>query len=192
MYVGKQPWCIYLILNERDNSRTVWKKHSLYLCKSRFLKTVHPHKRKFTKILSLTFQGTSEGILCDKKINPFTFYAEKSAHLQPQNKNILTFSADLSRLLCAKNMSPHFYKGIQKHFYHPNFSPFTNCLQMKKKHLSLLLPIQKRFERIFFSLFLLLFQPKKKSPSLSMGLQKHFYHPKFAPFTNCLHFKPLF
>ena len=91
-----------------------------------------------------------------------------------------------------QNMSPHFYKGIQKHFDHQNFSPFTNCLQMKKKHLSLLLPIQKRFERIFFSLFLLLFQPKKKSPSLSMGLQRHFDHPKFEPFTNCLHFKPLF
>ena len=43
-----------------------------------------------------------------------------------------------------------------------------------------------------FSLFLLLFQPKKKSPSLSMGLQRHFDHPKFAPFTNCLHSKPLF
>ena len=42
-----------------------------------------------------------------------------------------------------------------------------------------------------FSLFLLLFQPKKKSPSLSMGLQKHFEHPKFAPFTFCLHSKPL-
>ena len=35
-------------------------------------------------------------------------------------------------------------------------------------------------------------QANKKSPSLSMGLQRHFDHPKFEPFTNCLHFKPLF
>ena len=98
------------------------------------------------------------------KIKSFTFYAEKSAHLQPQNKNILTFSADLSRLLCAKNMSPHFYKGIQKHFDHQNFSPFTNCLQTKKKHLSLLLPIQRHFERINISLFSLYLQAKKKAP----------------------------
>ena len=177
MYVRKQPRCVYLVLNEQDDLRTFWKIISLYLCKSRFLKTVHPHKRKFTKILSLTFQGTSEGILCDKKINPFTFYAEKSAHLQPQNKNILTFSADSSKHLCAEKIylltfsadlqtlctpvtkdfliPPHFYKGIQRHFDHQNFSPFTNCLQTKKKHLSLLLPIQKRFERINISIFTL-------------------------------------
>ena len=109
---------------------------------------------------------------------------------------LLTFSADLQALCTSATkdflIPPHFYKGIQRHFDHQNFSPFTNCLQTKKKHLSLLLPIQKRFERIFFSFFLLLFQPKKKSPSLSMGLQRHFDRPKFAPFTNCLHSKPLF
>ena len=120
------------------------------------------------------------------KIKSFTFYAEKSAHLQPQNKNILTFSADSSKHLCAEKIylltfsadlqtlctpvtkdfliPPHFYKGIQKHFYHPNFSPFTNCLQTKKKHLSLLLPIQRHFERINISLFSLYLQAKKKAP----------------------------
>ena len=98
------------------------------------------------------------------KIKSFTFYAEKSAHLQPQNKNILTFSADSSKYLCVKNMSPHFYKGIQKHFDHQNFSPFTNCLQMKKKHLSLLLPIQKHFERINISIFHIGYRQIKKAP----------------------------
>ena len=49
--------------------------------------------------------------------------------------------------------TPHFYKGIQKHFYHQNFSPFTNCLQTKKKHLSLLLPIQKHFDHLKISPF---------------------------------------
>ena len=120
------------------------------------------------------------------KIKSFTFYAEKSAHLQPQNKNILTFSADSSKHLCAEKIylltfsadlqtlctpvtkdfliPPHFYKGIQKHFYHQNFSPFTNCLQTKKKHLSLLLPIQKRFERIFFRFFYFCYRQRKKAP----------------------------
>ena len=81
---------------------------------------------------------------------------------------LLTFSADL-QILCTPVtkdflIPPHFYKGIQKHFYHPNFSPFTNCLQMKKKHLSLLLPIQKRFERIFFRFFYFCFSQRKKAP----------------------------
>ena len=119
-----------------------------------------------------------------KTKNTFTFYAEKSAHLQPQNKNILTFSADSSKHLCAEKIylltfsadlqalctsatkdfliPPHFYKEIQKPFYHPNFSPFTNCLQTKKKHLSLLLPIQKRFERIFFRFSYFCFSQRKK------------------------------
>ena len=60
--------------------------------------------------------------------------------------------------------TPHFYKGIQKHFDHQNFSPFTNCLQTKKKHLSLLLPIQKHFERINISIFHIGYRQIKKAP----------------------------
>ena len=108
---------------------------------------------------------------------------------------LLTFSADLQTLCTPATedflIPPHFYKGIQKHFDHQNLSPFTNCLQTKKEHLSLLLPIQRHFERIFFAFFTFI-TGKEKSPSLSMGLQRHFDHPKFAPFTNCLHSKPLF
>ena len=81
---------------------------------------------------------------------------------------LLTFSADL-RTLCTPAtkdflIPPHFYKGIQKRFYHQNFSPFTNCLQTKEKHLSLSMPIQRHFERINISLFSLYLQAKKKAP----------------------------
>ena len=81
---------------------------------------------------------------------------------------LLTFSADLQALCTPATedflIPPHFYKGIQKHFYHPNFSPFTNCLQTKKKHLSLLLPIQKHFERINISIFHIGYRQIKKAP----------------------------
>ena len=162
MYVRKQPWCVYLVLNEQDDLRTFRKIISLYLCKSRFFENCTPSQKKIHKNLSPHFPRDFRRHTMRYKINPFTFYAEKSTRLQPQNKNALTFSADLSRLLCAKNMSPHFYKGIQKHFDHQNFSPFTNCLQIKKKHLSLLLPIQKRFERTFFHFFYFCFSQRKK------------------------------
>ena len=81
---------------------------------------------------------------------------------------LLTFSADLQALCTPATkdflIPPHFYKGIQKRFYHQNFSPFTNCLQTKKKHLSLLLPIQKHFERINISIFHIGYRQIKKAP----------------------------
>ena len=81
---------------------------------------------------------------------------------------LLTFSADLQALCTSATkdflIPPHFYKGIQNHFDHQNFSPFTNCLQTKKKHLSLLLPIQKHFERINISIFHIGYRQIKKAP----------------------------
>ena len=127
------------------------------------------------------------------KFNSFTFSADSSKHLCAEKIYLLTFSADL-QILCTPVtkdflIPPHFYKGIQKHFYHPNFSPFTNCLQTKKEHLSLLLPIQRHFERRFFDFFTFI-TGKEKSPSLYKGLQKHYDHLKIILFTNCLHSNP--
>ena len=52
------------------------------------------------------------------KIKSFTFYAEKSAHLQPQNKNILTFSADSSKYLCVKKYIFLLFLPIYRLFVH--------------------------------------------------------------------------
>ena len=60
--------------------------------------------------------------------------------------------------------TPHFYKGIQKHFYHPNFSPFTNCLQMKKKTPLTFTADSEALWANIFSLFYFCFSQRKKAP----------------------------
>ena len=108
---------------------------------------------------------------------------------------LLTFSADLQALCTPATkdflIPPHFYKGIQKHFYHPNFSPFTNCLQTKKKHLSLLLPIQKRFERTFFHFFYFCFSQRKK-PLTFHGTSEALLPPQMCAFYKLFTFQAPF
>ena len=138
MYVRKQPWCVYLVLNEQDDLRTFRKIISLYLCKSRFFENCTPSQKKIHKNLSPHFSWDFRRHTMRYKINPFTFYAEKSSCLQPQNKKhphflcrfinasmrekiyLLTFSADLQALCTSATkdflIPPHFYKGIQNHF----------------------------------------------------------------------------
>ena len=134
----------------------------------------------------LTFQRTSEGILCDKKINLFTFYAEKSAHLQPQNKKHPHF---LCRFIKAsmrrKNISSYFFcrSTGSLHICDEGFFNTPSLLQRNSE--ALLPPKFLTFYKLFtneekntshfycrfrsalseyFFAFLLLFQPKKKAP----------------------------
>ena len=108
----------------------------------------HPAYNRKIKTSSLSLP-IHQSIYARKNISPY-FFCRSSGSLHTCDERFL--------------IPPHFYKGIQKRFYHQNFSPFTNCLQTKKKHLSLFLPIQRHFERINISLFSLYLQAKKKAP----------------------------
>ena len=137
-------------------------------------KNQHTYNRKIkTSSLSLPIY---QFIYARKNISPY-FFCRSTGSLHTCDEGFFN--------------TPHFYKGIQKHFDHQNFSPFTNCLQMKKKHLSLLLPIQKRFERIFFRFSYFCFSQRKK-PLTFHGTSEALLPPKTHTFYKLFTFQAPF
>ena len=154
------------------------KKHPHFLC--RFIKASMREK-----IYLLTFSADLKALCTPKTffwIPPHLYNGRKSRIWANMHSTFCT-------LVTSEQKAPHLYKGIQRHFDHQNFSPFTNRLQTEKNTSHFLCRFGSTLSEYFFA-FLLLLQQKKKSPTIFKGLQKHFNHPNFSPFTICLHSPP--
>ena len=96
---------------------------SLHTCDGRFFNTPSLLQRNSEALLPPKFL-TFYKLFTNEEGTPLTFTADSEALWA----NIFWF---FSLLLPAKKKSPSLSMGLQKHFDHPKFASFTNCLHSK-------------------------------------------------------------